>query len=145
MLFRSESGPFRISGIAAAHSTEEHDKAGRCRFLGYVVEWNGLSVYHSGDTVWHERAISALRHFRIDIAFLPINGDLPERRVAGNLNGPQSARLARAVGARLVIPCHYDMFEFNTASPDDFARECKRIGQRFRILQNGERMNLPGV
>jgi L-ascorbate metabolism protein UlaG (beta-lactamase superfamily) len=137
-----ESGSFRITGIAAAHPTEERDKAGRRAFLGYVLEWNGLSIYHSGDTVWHEPAISALRHFRIDIAFLPINGDLPHRRVAGNIDGPQAAHFARAMSARLAVPCHYDMFEFNTASPDGFARECNRIKQRFQILRNGERLDL---
>ena len=29
-------------------------------------------------------------------------------------------RLARAIGARVVIPRHYEMFEFNTASPQAF-------------------------
>ncbi len=133
---------YRITGIAAAHNTQERDAAGRCKFLGYVIERNGLTLYHSGDTLWHEPAISELRHFRIDIAFLPISGDLPERRVPGNMDGPQAARLARAVGVRLVIPCHYDMFEFNTASPEDFVHECIRIRQRFHILRNGEKLQL---
>ena len=137
-----EAGRYRVTGIAAAHPTEEPDSAGRCKYLGYVIQCNGLMFYHSGDTLWHEPAISALRHFRIDVAFLPINGDLPQRRVAGNLDGPQAARLARAIGARLVVPCHYDMFEFNTASPQDFIRECTRIKQHFRVLRNGEKLEL---
>lgn len=37
--------------VAAAHESLEHDDAGRCRFLGYVVRTAGLAVYHSGDTV----------------------------------------------------------------------------------------------
>jgi L-ascorbate metabolism protein UlaG (beta-lactamase superfamily) len=115
---------------------------GRHRFLGYVIQWRDLTIYHSGDTLWHEPAISALRHFRIDIALLPINGDRPERRVAGNLDGAQAARFARAMSARLVIPCHYDLFEFNTASPDEFVAQCERLKQRFHILRNGEGMNL---
>jgi L-ascorbate metabolism protein UlaG (beta-lactamase superfamily) len=131
-----------ITGIAAAHNNAERDALGRHKFLGYVVQWLGLTVYHSGDTVWHEPAISALRHFKIDLALLPINGDRPERRVAGNLDGPQAARMARAINASLAIPCHYDMFEFNTASPDDFVTECRRLKQRFHVLQNGEGFDL---
>ena len=50
------------------------------------------------------------------VALLPINGSAPERRVAGNLNGVEAATLAHAIGARMVIPCHYEMFAFNTAS-----------------------------
>jgi L-ascorbate metabolism protein UlaG (beta-lactamase superfamily) len=50
--------------------------------------------------------------------------------------------LGKAIGARVVIPCHYDMFEFNTASPDEFVAECRRIGQPFRVLACGERFEM---
>jgi len=131
-------GALKIHGIASAHPKVERDAAGRCLFLGYVVEWDGLTLYHSGDTLRHEGLVSSLQRFRIHVALLPINGDRPERRVAGNLDGAQAAQLARAMGARLVIPCHYELFEFNTATPDDFVAECKRLQQPYRILGNGE-------
>jgi hypothetical protein len=38
-----------------------------------------------------------------------------------------------------VIPCHFEMFEFNTASPDEFVGTCKKLGQRHRVLRAGER------
>jgi len=131
-------GAMVLNGIAAAHNTVERDGAGRCRFLGYIVQWEGLTLYHSGDTLMHEGLIPALKRFRIDIALLPINGHRPERRVAGNLNGVEAANLAKAVLARYVIPCHYDMFEFNTAGPDEFVAECRRLEQTHRVLRNGE-------
>jgi L-ascorbate metabolism protein UlaG (beta-lactamase superfamily) len=131
-------GEMEFHGIAAAHNTVERDDLGRCRFLGYVVQWNGTTFYHSGDTLWHEGLVPVLRRFKIDVAFLPINGDRPERGVAGNLNGVEAARLAHAVGARLVIPCHYDLFAFNTASPDEFVSECRVLGQPWQLLRPGE-------
>ena len=124
------------------HPTVERDASGRCRFLGYVVRWKGLTLYHSGDTVWHPALLPSLWRFGIRIAFLPINGDRPERRVAGNLDGIEAARLAKGIAARLVIPCHFDLFEFNTASPAEFVAECQRIGQPFRVLRNGEGLEL---
>ena len=72
----------------------------------------------------------------VDVAFLPINGKL------GNLDGPEAARLAQTVDAALAVPCHYDMFEFNTASPDAFVAECERLGQPYRVLRQGERLTL---
>ena len=72
----------------------------------------------------------------VDVALVPINGKL------GNLDGPEAARLARTVEAALAVPCHYGMFEFNTASPGAFAAECARLGQRYRLLENGERLTL---
>jgi len=127
-----------IHGIAAAHNTVERDQNGHCRFLGYVIRWGSLTIYHSGDTLLHDQLVPSLRRFEIDIALLPINGDKPERRTAGNLDGPQAAQLAHDIGARCVIPCHYDMFEFNTASPDEFVAACTRLNQRCHVLRNGE-------
>jgi L-ascorbate metabolism protein UlaG (beta-lactamase superfamily) len=68
-------------------------------------------------------------------------GGPPERGVAGNHPAAAAARLANHINAWVAIPCHYDMFEFNTASPDDFAAECKRLGQRHRVLKLGERFD----
>lgn len=135
-------GDTEIHGIAAAHNTVERDADGHCRFLGYVIRWGPLTVYHSGDTILHDQLVPSLRRFEIDLALLPINGDKPERRVAGNLDGPQAAKLAHDIGARCVIPCHYDMFEFNTATPDEFIAECEKLGQRYVILRAGERFDL---
>ena len=131
-------GELEFHGIAAAHNAVERDDSGRCRFLGYVVQWNGVTFYHSADTLWYEGLVPALSRFKIDLAFLPINGNRPERRVAGNLNGVEAARLAHAIGARLVIPCHYDLFAFNTASPDEFIAECHALGQPCQVLRAGE-------
>jgi L-ascorbate metabolism protein UlaG (beta-lactamase superfamily) len=134
-----ESGAFRITGVAAAHERQERDEQGRHRFLGYVVQVGPWTLYHSGDTVRYAGMVERLQSFRIDVALLPINGRSPERRVAGNLDGVEAARLARDIGARLAIPCHYEMFSFNTASPDLFVREAARLGQRHRVLRCGER------
>jgi L-ascorbate metabolism protein UlaG (beta-lactamase superfamily) len=135
-------GDIEIHGVAAAHNTIERDQEGHCRFLGYVIRWGPLTLYHSGDTLLHDQLVPSLRRFEIDLALLPINGDKPERRVAGNLDGPQAAKLAHDIGARCVIPCHYDMFEFNTASPDEFIAKCEHLGQRYVVLRPGERYDL---
>lgn len=129
-------------GIAAAHNTVERDAHGCCRFLGYVAEVAGRTLYHSGDTLLHDQLIPSLKRFQPDVAFLPINGNQPERRVAGNLTGREAAQLAWDIKAGVAIPHHFDMFEFNTASPDDFVAECRRLGQRARVLQNGEGLDL---
>jgi len=129
-------------GIAAAHNTIERDDHGHCRFLGFVAQAGSLTLYHSGDTLLHDGLAPALRRFSIDVALLPINGNKPERRVAGNLSGLEAARLAKDISARLVIPHHFDMFAFNTEPPDEFEAECRRLGQPFRTLRNGEGLDL---
>jgi L-ascorbate metabolism protein UlaG (beta-lactamase superfamily) len=130
---------FTFHGIPAAHEKIDRDEAGRCHYLGYVVQFGPWTIYHSGDTIRYEGMIEALEHWPIDLALLPINGAAPERRVAGNLDGAEAATLAHNLGVRMVIPCHFEMFEFNTASPDDFVAECKKLNQRYRVLRAGER------
>ena len=136
-----EPSGVRFSGIASAHENLDRDERGRAKYLGYVLEFGGWTIYHSGDTVRYDGMAEKLRPFKIDIALLPINGRAPERRIPGNLFGREAAQLAKDIGARLVIPCHFEMFEFNTASPDEFIQECERLGQKFKVLRCGERHN----
>lgn len=132
-------GPFHFHGIAAAHEELETDDAGRHRFLGYVVRFGAWTVFHSGDTVLYDGLVERVAPFGVDVAFLPINGSSPERRVAGNLSGSDAAELGRAINAGLVIPCHYEMFTFNTASPDAFIAAAASLKQPVRVLRAGER------
>ena len=126
-------GSFRLTAVPASHEEVSPE------FVGYVVEFGRWRIYHSGDTLLYDGMAERLKRFAVDVALLPINGRAPERRVAGNLNGPEVAKLAKALGARLVIPCHYEMFEFNTADPADFVRTAKSIGQPYHVLRCGER------
>jgi len=133
-----ELSGIKFSGVASAHETLDRDEHGRARYLGYVLQFGGWSIYHSGDTVRYEGMAEKLRPFKIDVALLPINGRAPERRIPGNLFGREAAQLAKDIAAKLVIPCHYEMFEFNTASPDEFVDECRRLEQPFKVLRCGE-------
>lgn len=132
-------GGFEFHAVPAAHEALDCDAQGRHIYLGLVVRAGPWTVYHSGDTVRYDGMAERLRPFRVDVALLPINGRAPERRVAGNLWGREAAELARAMGARRVIPCHYDLFAFNTADPAEFVAACGELGQPFTVLRNGGR------
>jgi len=136
-------GEFIFHGIASAHNALETDELGRHKFLGYVVKFGPYCVYHSGDTLLYDGLIEKLKPFNIDVAMLPINGNRPERRVAGNMNGKEAALCAKEIGAKWVIPHHFEMFEFNTASPDEFRAECERLNQPYKVLRAGERFDFP--
>jgi L-ascorbate metabolism protein UlaG (beta-lactamase superfamily) len=109
------------------------------------VEFGPWVIYHSGDTVRYEGMVERLSRWKLHLVLLPINGRSPARRVAGNLDGPEAAALAKDVGAQLAVPCHYEMFEFNTASPDEFVRAAARLEQPCRVLRCGEQLNSFGV
>jgi L-ascorbate metabolism protein UlaG (beta-lactamase superfamily) len=137
----TEVAGFRIAAVPAAHEEIERDEHGRSRHLGYVVRFGAYALYHAGDCVRYEGQAERLRRDSIDVALLPINGRAPERRVSGNFTGAEAAQLARDANTRLAVPCHYEMFEFNTASPGAFAAEAARLGQPYRVLRCGERFS----
>jgi L-ascorbate metabolism protein UlaG (beta-lactamase superfamily) len=127
---------FEFIAVPAAHETVEP------QFLGYIIRTAGKVIYHSGDTILYSGMAERVASFHPDLALLPINGANPQRRVAGNLNGHEAAQLAHDAGIKCVVPCHYEMFEFNTASPAEFIAEANHLQQPCRVLRAGERIDL---
>jgi L-ascorbate metabolism protein UlaG (beta-lactamase superfamily) len=136
-------GGFEMTAVPAAHEKLERDEAGHSKFLGFIARRGGWTVYHSGDTMWFDQLPELVKPFAPDIAILPINGKRPERRVAGNLNGEEGAELASRIEAKLAIPCHFEMFTFNTEPPDAFIAACEQRGQPYRVMRCGERLQYP--
>ena len=136
-----ETRGFRFTGIPAAHNAIDRDALGRCLYLGFIIEFGGWKIYHSGDTLWHEHLPRLLMRHKPDLVLVPINGNRPERRVAGNLNGTEAAALAKSCGATLAVPHHFEMFAFNTESPNEFVSACARLFQPQRVLRCGERLS----
>jgi L-ascorbate metabolism protein UlaG (beta-lactamase superfamily) len=132
---RLDGDGWSLQGVAAAHNDLATDAQGRHHYLGFILRCGPFTLYHSGDTLWHAGLVPVLRPLACDLMLLPVNGNRPERRVAGNLNGIEAAALARACAARLVLPC-------NTESPDEFVAACKRVGQPQRVLRCGGRLSL---
>jgi len=130
-------GEFSFHGLPAKHNEIERDAEGNCKFMGYIISFGQWSIYHSGDTLWFDDMERLLKPFHVDVAILPINGNDPSRGVAGNLDVEEAARLGKTIGAGVVIPCHYDLFAFNTADPKDFEIEAKKIGQAYQVLELG--------
>jgi L-ascorbate metabolism protein UlaG (beta-lactamase superfamily) len=130
---------FTFYGVPAKHNEIDRDENGNCKYMGYVIEFGEYKIYHSGDTLWFDGMVELLKPFAVDVALLPINGNKPERKVAGNLDCKEAAVLGKAIGAKIVIPCHYNLFSFNTADVNEFIREAEKINQPYKVLKGGER------
>ena len=133
-------GPFSLEAIPSAHESLEQDEHGDHRFIGLVIKIGKWTIYHSGDCVPYDGLVERLKKWKINIAMLPINGRDPARGVAGNFSGKEAAALAKATCAGLVIPCHYEMFEFNTVSPETFIQTAMKLYQPYKVLKCGEQL-----
>lgn len=110
-------GPIEIHPIPSAHEELTIDGAGHHMFLGYVISIGGLTIYHSGDCAPYAGLVQNLRPFKIDLAFLPVNGRDATRKgagILGNFSLEEAVSLSRAAGFAHTIGHHFGMFDFNT-------------------------------
>jgi L-ascorbate metabolism protein UlaG (beta-lactamase superfamily) len=117
-------GEATITAIPAAHEFLDTDPAtGQHPYLGFIIEANGFRLYHAGDTCIYEGMQSKLRQWKIELAFLPINGrDAARLKVGciGNMTFQEAADLAGSQQFGLSIPTHFEMFTMNSEDPQKF-------------------------
>lgn len=149
--FKNNEQGITIDAIASAHEflapdpiTGFHDN------LGFIVNCDGLRIYHSGDTCKYEGLETKLKILSpFDVMFIPINGRDAERytdNCIGNMNFAEAVDLTGAVKPALVVPGHYEMFEANSENPSKFTDylEAKYKGQCYWVGSHGERIEYPG-
>ncbi len=65
-------------------------------WLGFIVEIEGIRVYHAGDADF----IPEMKDLEVDIAFLPVSGTYV-------MTADQAVKAALAIKPKLAIPMHY--------------------------------------
>lgn len=133
-----------VKGIETAHDTYQYDQEGNSITLGYLFDFGGIRVFHSGDTMLTTKLLEQLKNScPIHILMLPINGSdiiRDSKNIIGNMNGRDAAILASELGADLTIPLHYDMIYGNEENPLIFANYMERMAPNYRyhIMKLGE-------
>lgn len=116
-------GPATVIAIPAAHEALDYTPECGYPYLGYIIQLNGVTLYHAGDCMIYDGLSARLRALRPDVVLLPINGHDWKRtrqNIIGNMSYRGAADLAVEVGADVAIPMHYGMFQHNTEPPGHF-------------------------
>jgi len=134
----------RVLPVAAAHEKLDRDEQGNPHYVGYILELNGVTLYHAGDTVLFPELLETVQGHPIDLAMLPINGRdyfRNERNIVGNMNYREAAEFAAVAGFETVIPLHYDLFAGNAENPGYFVDYMYRHfpEQKFHVMARAER------
>jgi L-ascorbate 6-phosphate lactonase len=131
-------GAASVTVVPAVHAV--HPREGYVddpRFAGYVLELEGVRFYHAGDTLAAGALLEALLPLRVDVALLPVNGRTFFREradLAGNLDPRDAVALATEIGARMLVPIHWDLFEGNTEWPGRVVDEAVQAGAPLHVL-----------
>jgi L-ascorbate 6-phosphate lactonase len=115
--------------------------------VGFVVEMDGLRIYHSGDTGYDRSLLAAADRGPIDVALICTNGS------GGNMDAPEAALLSARLGARITVPMHFGMWNEQgygpgaTLDPAEFAAIYSRLslGARTWIPQIDEPLAVTAV
>ena len=135
-----------IEPIATAHEKYEFDREGFSRFLAYFLRWDGVNLFHAGDTMATPHLSERLANETINVGFLPINGADDVRRkagVVGNMDAAAAVAFAVQHHFDLVVPTHYDLYPNNGAEIGEFIRELDLASSptvRLKTFLPGERL-----
>lgn len=85
------------------------------KWVGYIVEVNGVSIYHAGDT----DLIPEMKSLgKVDIAFLPVGGTY-------TMNAKEAAQAANTISPSVAIPMHWGSIVGSERDAETFKKECK--------------------
>jgi L-ascorbate metabolism protein UlaG (beta-lactamase superfamily) len=85
----------RVSGVSS-YNTDKDFHPRKNGWLGFIVEMEGVSIYHAGDSDF----IPEMKDFKVDIALRPVSGTYV-------MNADQAIKAALALKPHLAIPMHY--------------------------------------
>jgi L-ascorbate 6-phosphate lactonase len=108
--------------------------------VGYLLRViGGPTLYMTGDTAYHDVMAAAVAPHKPDIFAPVINGAFR------NMGPAEAARLARQLDAKIVIPCHWDLFPDNSLPPQLLHTNLKLegLGDRYRLLAHGAPFTFP--
>jgi L-ascorbate metabolism protein UlaG (beta-lactamase superfamily) len=131
-------GAGSVEVVPAVHGVQPADGySADPRFVGYLLELDGVRVYHAGDTIATAALLEGLAGMDVDVALLPINGRnfFRERDgLVGNLDFREAVALARHVGATTLVPIHWDLFAANGERPGAAVDEAAESGAALHVV-----------
>ena len=104
--------------------------------FGVVLDFNGVRIYHTGDTDYDSRIHRAIAATPLAMATLCINGSV------GNMNAHEAALLAWHLDARTVIPHHHLLWDrpadkipaYETLDPELFGKTYRQLGGKGQVI-----------
>jgi L-ascorbate metabolism protein UlaG (beta-lactamase superfamily) len=88
-------GSTRVEAVPS-YNTDKNFHPKKNGWLGFILELDGVKVYHAGDSDF----IPEMKSLKCDIALLPVSGTYV-------MNAEQAVKAALAMRPRLAIPMHY--------------------------------------
>lgn len=110
---------------------------------GFVLEHQGRTVYHAGDSAYFDGFKQIGERFAPEIALLPIGAYHPESFRNVHMGPDDAIRVFRDLKSRWLVPMHYGTFRLSFEDMDEPPRWLKEIARKdgltskLKILEEG--------
>ena len=136
--FGKSPTPVTVTAVPARHWGARMFNDTHRGFGGYVLDCDtGPCIYHSGDTAYFSGFAEIRRRLQPDIALLPIGAYYPDSYRSVHTSPEEAFRAFVYVGAKLMIPMHYNTFRLGREPMDEplprLLRAAKAAGLENRI------------
>ncbi|HEX4666632.1 MAG TPA: MBL fold metallo-hydrolase [Chthoniobacterales bacterium] len=112
-------GPLKVSLTPCHHwgARMLHDQ--HRGFGGFVIQTNGRSIFHCGDSAYFNGFEEIGKRFPIEVALLPIGAyDAPSKREV-HMNPEEAVRAFLELRGRTLVPMHYGTFRLGFEPLDE--------------------------
>lgn len=103
--------------------------------VSYVLQSGGITLFDGGDTLYYAGYIDVGKRFDIDVAMLNFAHNPPGEIYY--MNHAHVARTAQELGARILIPKHYDLWQEFVDDPAPLVPLLEPQGIRVQIMEQG--------
>lgn len=90
-------------------------------YTGFILEYNGMTVYFAGDTGYDSTCFKELgKQFNIDLALIPIGpcADCDNCGTPNHAFPPDAVMIFKDINAKWMLPIHYGTLFFAQAPPE---------------------------
>lgn len=106
-------GGVKITALPS-YNTDKAFHPKSSNFLGFIVEIDGVKIYHTGDADF----IPEMKDLDVDIAFIPVSGTYV-------MDANQAVEAARSINPDIAIPMHYGAIVGSEDDAKKFAEALK--------------------
>ena len=121
----------KISAVEAVHSSSCPDGSYGGLACGFIIQHNGRTLYHAGDTSLFSGMSLIGEKYNIDAAMLPIGGNY-------TMDSADAFRAVSLLSPDVCIPMHFNTFPAIMCDPGKFKALLSNSNTEYMLLQPGE-------
>ena len=123
----------KVLATPAFHSSSTPEGLYAGCACGYILDINGIKLFHSGDTNLNSEMKVIGELYSPKVAMLPIGGFY-------TMDIEQATIASQWLNSEIIIPMHYNTFDAIKIDIKDFERQIRNIGKLPVILEVGQNL-----